>query len=559
MHTLFIAGLVAVTLGAAGSLPGVGPVDDVAAAIDEYPRRIGIDIENYRFELTLRDDSDVIEGRATVSVRFTNAGVTELPLDLVGANGEGQGMTVTSVEVAGRPLDFTHESDLLRISLSEAGRAGTTLEVTVSYNGVPATGLHAGPNKYGDRTFFSDNWPNRARNWLPTIDHPYDKAMSEMVVTAPAHYQVVSNGLLVEETDGADGTRVTHWKQSVPIATWLYVLGVAEFAVQHVDDFRGLPIQTWVYRQDRDAGFYDFAVPTKQAMEFYADYVGPYAYERLANITSPVTGGGMEAATAIMYHENSVTGDRTVRWRNVIIHEIAHQWFGNAVTESDWDDVWLSEGFATYFTLLFIEHAYGRDEFVDGLQSSADRVFTQYESDPGYRIVHDDLDDMSRVSSGATYQKGSWILHMLRGRMGDEAFWAGIRAYYARYMNQNATTSDFQAAMEQASGLDLQTFFDQWLRDGGNPKLQGWWNYDATAGTVRIELNQTQTVGPMFEMPLEIGIYQDGQLLPTTIERVELDGGFHRFVIPVDAEPTDVKLDPNSWTLFEADFGRQGR
>ncbi|MDE0898440.1 MAG: M1 family aminopeptidase [Longimicrobiales bacterium] len=559
MHTLFIAGLVAVTLGVTGSLPWVGPVHDVVAAIDEYPRRIGIDIENYRFELTLRDDSDVIEGRATVSVRFTNVGVTELSLDLIGANGEGQGMTVTSVEVAGRPLDFTHESDLLRISLSEAGPAGATLDVTVSYNGVPASGLHAGPNKHGDRTFFSDNWPNRARNWLPTIDHPYDKAMSEMVVTAPAHYQVVSNGLLVEETDGAAGTRVTHWKQSVPIATWLYVLGVAEFAVQHVDDFRGLPIQTWVYRQDRDAGFYDFAVPTKQVMEFYADHVGPYAYERLANITSPVTGGGMEAATAIMYHENSVTGDRTVRWRNVIIHEIAHQWFGNAVTESDWDDVWLSEGFATYFTLLFIEHAYGRDEFVDGLESSAERVFTQYESDPGYRIVHDDLDDMSRVSSGATYQKGSWVLHMLRGRMGDEAFWAGIRAYYARYMNQNATTSDFQAAMEQASGLDLQTFFDQWLRDGGNPKLQGWWDYDASARAVRIELNQTQTVGPMFEIPLEIGIYQDGQVLPTTIERVDLDGGFHRFVIPVDAEPTDVRLDPNSWTLFEADFGRQGR
>jgi aminopeptidase N len=559
MHTLFIAGLVAVTLGVTGSLPWVGPVHDGDVVIDEYPRRIGIDIENYRFELTLRDDRDVIEGRATVSVRFTKVGVTELPLDLIGANGEGQGMTVTSVEVAGLPLDFTHESDLLRISLSEEGREGATLNVTVSYSGVPASGLHAGPNKHGDRTFFSDNWPNRARNWLPTIDHPYDKAMSEMVVTAPAHYQVVSNGLLVEETDGAAGTRVTHWKQSVPIATWLYVLGVAEFAVQHVDDFRGLPIQTWVYRQDRDAGFYDFAVPTKQVMEFYADHVGPYAYERLANITSPVTGGGMEAATAIMYHENSITGDRTVRWRNVIIHEIAHQWFGNAVTESDWDDVWLSEGFATYFTLLFIEHAYGRDEFVDGLESSAERVFTQYESDPGYRIVHDDLDDMSRVSSGATYQKGSWILHMLRGRMGDEAFWAGIRAYYARYMNQNATTSDFQAAMEQASGLDLQTFFDQWLRDGGNPKLQGWWDYDVSARAVRIELNQTQTVGPMFEIPLEIGIYQDGQVLPTTIERVDLDGGFHRFVIPVDAEPTDVRLDPNSWTLFEADFGRQGR
>jgi aminopeptidase N len=559
MRTLFIAAIAVLTLGATGPVPDIGPVRDVDSAIDEYPRRIGIDIENYRFELTLRDDSDVIEGRATVSVRFTNTGVTELPLDLVGANGGGLGMTVTAVEVAGRPLAFTHDSDLLQISLSEAGRAGATLDVVVHYNGVPASGLHAGPNKHGDRTFFSDNWPNRARNWLPTIDHPYDKAMSEMVVTAPAHYQVVSNGLLVEETDGADGTRVTHWKQSVPIATWLYVLGVAEFAVQHVDDFRGLPIQTWVYRQDRDAGFYDFAVPTKQVMGFYADYVGPYAYERLANITSPVTGGGMEAATAIMYHENSVTGDRTVRWRNVIIHEIAHQWFGNAVTESDWDDVWLSEGFATYFTLLFIEHAYGRDEFVDGLESSAVRVFTQYDSDPSYRIVHDDLDDMSRVSSGATYQKGSWILHMLRGRMGDEAFWAGIQDYYARYMNRNATTDDFQAAMEEASGLNLQTFFDQWLRDGGNPRLEGWWEYDASARAVRIELNQTQAVGPMFEIPLEIGIYQDGEVLPTTIERVEVEGAFHRFVIPVDAEPTDVRLDPNSWTLFEADFGRQGR
>ena len=99
-------------------------------------------------------------------------------------------------------------------------------------------------------------------------------------------------------------------------------------AVQHVDEFDGKAIQTWVYQQDRDAGFYDFAVPTRHAMEFYSDYVGPFAYEKLANITSPATGGGMEAATAIMYSENSVTGDRSVRWRNVIIHEVAHQWFG---------------------------------------------------------------------------------------------------------------------------------------------------------------------------------------------------------------------------------------
>jgi aminopeptidase N len=526
-----------------------------SAPADDYPRRIGIDVDGYRFELTLSDDTDEIGGRATISIRFTTNGVTELPLDLTGPDATGRGMTVGAVTSGGAPLTFVHENDLLRITLDEAGQAGGRLNVVVEYGGAPRTGLVAGPNRYGDRTFFSDNWPDRARAWLPTIDHPYDKATSEMVVTAPAHYQVVSNGIRVEETDGLDGTRTTHWRQSVPIATWLYVLGVARFAVQEVDDFGGRPIQTWVYAQDRDAGFFDFAVPTKQALAFYADYVGPYAYEKLANVTSPVTGGGMEAATAIMYHESSVTGERGPRWRNVIIHEVAHQWFGNAVTEDDWDDVWLSEGFATYFTLLFVEHAYGRDEFVQGLRSSADRVFAQYASDPTYRIVHDDLDEMSRVTSGATYQKGSWVLHMLRGVIGDEAFRTGIRAYYARHVNGNATTDDFREAMEEASGLDLRPFFRQWLYEGGNPRLQGWWEYDPSARAVRLELNQTQEVGTIYELPLDIGIHFDGRTLPSVVERVTVDGRFHRFVIPVAGPPSDVTLDPDVWTLFEAEFG----
>ena len=292
-------------------------------------------------------------------------------------------------------------------------------------------------------------------------------------------------------------------------------------------------------------------------MEFYSEYVGPFSYEKLANVTSPATGGGMEAATAIMYGENSVTGERSVRWRNVIIHEVAHQWFGNAVTEADWDDVWLSEGFATYFTQLFIEHAYGRDEFVDGMKSAADRVFSQYEDDPAYRIVHDNLDDMRRVTSGATYQKGAWILHMLRKSMGDEAFWAGIRQYYATYFNQTATTDDFMRAMELASGLDLEMFAEQWLYDGGNPHLSGWWEYDPTSRTVNLEINQVQQVGGLFDFPLEVGIYFEGERRPRFIETVSVTNRFHRFVIPVNDEPVDVRLDPDTWALFQADFGRR--
>ena len=332
---------------------------------------------------------------------------------------------------------------------------GERLRLRIAYAGVPASGLKIGANKHGERTFFSDNWPDKGRHWLPTVDHVYDKATASMVVTAPAHYQVVSNGLLVEETDLPDGRRRTHWRQSVPIAPWLYTLGVARFAVQHVDTFDGKAIQTWVYAKDRDAGFHDFAVPTRDALAFYSERVGPFSYEKLANVQSNSVSGGMEAASAIFYSEGSVTGTRSERWRNVIIHEVAHQWFGNAVTEYDWDDVWLSEGFATYFTLLFIEHAYGRDAFLRGLEDSRQRVIAFDREHPDYRIVHDNLDDMSKVTTGQIYQKGAWVLHMLRGLVGDEAFWTGIRSYYRAHKDGHATTADFRAEMERASGRDL--------------------------------------------------------------------------------------------------------
>ncbi len=526
-------------------------------SLDPYPKNPDIDAVNYAFELTLSDATDEIRGLATIDVRFLRDGISRLRLDLIGGGTNGGGMTVSDVSVGGGSTYWTHEADVLLIDLAAPSSAGDRHTFAVRYRGVPATGLIIGDNKYGDRTFFSDNWPNKARNWLPTIDHPSDKATSEFIVRAPDHYQVISNGRLVEETDLADGNRLTHWKQSVPIATWLYAVGVARFAVQHVDDHRGVPIQTWVYEQDRDAGFYDFATPTKQAMDFYADRIGPYSYEKLANVQSNSVGGGMEAATAIFYGDESVTGERSVRWRNVVIHEIAHQWFGNAVTEYDWDDVWLSEGFATYFTLLFIEHQYGRDEFVEGLKSSRDRVRTFMAENPRYRIIHDDLRDMAQVTTGGgTYQKGSWVLHMLRGIVGDEAFWAGIRAYYAEFQDQNATTADFLRHMEIASGMDLSDFFDQWLYRGGSLEVRGTWRYDASAGLVQIDLQQTQEGGELFAMPIQIGVSYEGES-GRHLEVVRLRERASRFTIRVDREPTDVVLDPDTWVLMDGGLERR--
>lgn len=523
---------------------------------DPYPKNLQIDAVHYSFRIMLSDDTDEIVGEAGIDIRFLAEGVSRVRLDLIGRGDDGRGMTVYEITSSDGPVTFTHQDGELFIVLSAPSRKGQRILFTVRYRGIPATGLIIGPNKHGDRTFFSDNWPNKARNWLPTIDHPYDKATSEFLVTAPDHYQVVSNGLMIEEADLPGGMRRTHWKQSVPTATWLYSLGVARFAVQHVGDYQGKAIQTWVYYQDRDAGFYDFAVPTKQVLEFYGDMVGPYSYEKLANIQAASVGGGMEAASSIFYGGNSVTGERTTRWRNVVIHEIAHQWFGNAVTESDWDDVWLSEGFATYFTLLFREHQYGRDDFVEGLKQSRDRVRSFYEDNPDYRIVHDNLDDMSRVTSSQTYQKGGWTLHMLRGVVGDEAFWRGIQDYYRMYRDKNASTADFRRAMEEASGRDLSAFFQQWLYQGGSLKYEGGWSFDPESGTIEVELNQVQDDGYSFRMPVQLGIYDEGNSAPR-IEVLNVDSMSNRFTISVGREPAAVVLDPNMWVLMDADFKRR--
>ena len=523
------------------------------AIIDPYPKNEKIDILNYIFDITLSDTSDLVKFKVTVDLRVLDTGVKKIRLDLVNTSKKlgNKGMTVNEIKSAGRLLNFVHKQDELWIVMDKVLEKNDRKKIIISYEGIPFEGLQIGKNKYGDRTFFSDNWPNRGRHWLATVDHPYDKAKCEFIVTAPNHYQVISNGLKIEETNLGANQKRTHWKQSIPIASWLYVLGVAEFAVQYVDEFDGKSIQTWVFKQDRDAGFYDFAEPTKKALEFYSDNIGPYSYEKLANIQSNSVSGGMEAASAILYSANSVKGDRNTRWRNVVIHEIAHQWFGNSVTEYDWDDVWLSEGFATYFTLLFIEHQYGYDEFIKGLKLSKDKVDSFHKKNPNYTIVHDNLKNMNNVTSSQTYQKGSWVLHMLRGVLGDEFFWQGIKNYYSKFKDLNATTEQFRIIMEEVSGIDLSIFFNQWLYRPGSLKLNGKWKFNNQKKEINLLIEQIQSGVDIIKMPIEIGIYFDNS---RTIEKIYLKEKTSTFKIKVDKKPNKIVLDPNHWVLMNSNF-----
>lgn len=522
---------------------------------DEYPRNYSIDIIHYAFDLKLFDNTDEISGMASIDILFKGDDIRQVRLDLVNqtAQRSGKGMMVESVTYDNKSLEYKHQGDVLLIQLGRAAEKNKIYRIVIMYKGVPAGGLKIGPTKYGDRSFFCENWPNNARHWLPTVDHPYDKATSEFIVTAPAHYKVISNGLLQEESQINKEFKLTHWKQSVPVSCWLFVLGVAEFAVQYVDQFEGKSIQTWVYPKDREAGFYDFASPTKQVLQFYTEYVGPFVYEKLANVQSPSVSGGMETSSAIFYGEKLVNGKADTRLRNIVIHEIAHQWFGNAVTETTWDDAWLSEGFATYFTILFREYAYGHDEYIEGLKNNKKNVFNYYKKDSTYSIIDNRTAEKQDVTNVITYQKGAWVLHMLRERIGHDNFRKGIQAYYRKYMNANATTSDFIVEMEKASGQNLKTFFHQWLNKPDVLKITGRWEYDAKGKQVVINLSQTQGSGFLYDTPIEFQVYEDGIKAPQLL-KFEMNSKDVQYKIPCSKKPSLVVPDPRTVLLAEIDF-----
>jgi aminopeptidase N len=261
--------------------------------------------------------------------------------------------------------------------------------------------------------------------------------------------------------------------------------------------------------------------------------------------------GGMEHASAIAYGEASVTG-RPIA--TLVAHEIAHAWFGDGVTERDWDDVWLSEGFATYLTHLFVEHVDGRDAFVAGLRRDRDRVADAEKKTPDTPIVHRNLADMTRVLNTFVYQKAGWVLHMLHVQVGDEAFRASIREYFRRYQNATASTDDFRRVVEEQAGQDLGAFFTQWLTRPGIPAISGTWQYHSDTKTVEVALEQLQQAEP-FQLPLEIAISSEGQ--PRRIEKVELSGRTHRFQFAAEREPTAVVLDPDTRALAELTLVRK--
>jgi aminopeptidase N len=495
-----------------------------------------IDVQHYDFSLILSDSNDVINGNAAVTLEFRIT-TPDFNLDLTKTNAEGKGMTVSSVTENDAPLKFTQETD--RLIIHSGGSPGAKHTYTIKYEGVPADGLIISKNKFGRRGFFGDNWPNRAHNWLPCVDHPSDKATVSFNITAPDHYTVVANGSLKGEQTLEKNRKLTQWVESQPLSPKVMVIGVADFAVDHPGDAMGVPVWNYVYQENKEQGFKSYAYAL-DILPFYITHIGPYPFEKCGNVQSKTRFGGLENASAIFYYENSV-GSPGVE--SLMAHEIAHQWFGDAATETQWQHLWLSEGFATYMTLCYLENKYGPDTLQKSLIADRKKVIA-FEKRRLTPIVDTTVkSDYMQLLNPNSYEKGGWVLHMLRRAIGDKAFWKGIAAYYKEYRNGNASSSDLEKIMDSVSGKDLRPFFHQWLNTSGHPHLTISWKYDSDKKAVLVDC--TQQGDHVFHFPLELGF--DG-----ITQHIDISHKKTHAEIPFTEKPTNVVPDPNTNLL--ADF-----
>ena len=280
----------------------------MSSAQDAYQKNESADVKNYVFGLHLNDDNNEIKGEALITVDLKND-TGQFALDLVGKSGE-YGMEVTQVleDSIAAEYEFSDDKIVIQPKLNQAG----TKTFKVQYQGIPERGLVIDTTKFGQRSFFGDNWPNLARHWLPAVDHPYDKASVEFRITAPEHYDVVATGEKIEESNLGNGQKLTIYREPAPVAMKVVTIGVTKFASKLLDVVDEIPVTAWVYPENRLDGFSDYAVATK-VLDYFIDHIGPYVYAKLANMQAKTQWGGLENAGTISYFENSVTGKKRGR------------------------------------------------------------------------------------------------------------------------------------------------------------------------------------------------------------------------------------------------------
>jgi aminopeptidase N len=515
-------------------------------AQEPRPYRPAFDVVDYALTIDLPDTGATIRANALLSVTRTGRSDT-LVLDLLD-------LAVDRVLVDGRAAKFTRLPSTIAIPLPRKGSAKAQYKVSIDYGGAVTDGLIARADSAGRWTYFGDNWPNRARHWIPSIDHPSDKATVTWRVRAPSERTVVANGKLVSThtvRDAEGRERVESvWRESRRIPVYLMVIAAAPLERFDLGDTDcGLAelqrcVPQAVYTAPEQQGFLPgpFA-RAGEIVQLFSNLVGPFPYEKLSHLQSSTRFGGMENASAIFYSDGGFR--RRSMTDEVVAHETAHQWFGDAVTERDWPHLWLSEGFATYFAALWTRAARGDSAFRVQVSGIRDAVLTDTIAVPKRPVIDSIETDLFALLNRNSYEKGGFVLHMLRGQVGERAFFDALHGYYAKHRHATAVTDDLRAEMERASRQSLGWFFDQWLRRPGYPEVTATWSYDAGAHEVVIRVRQSGRFGA-FQFPVTVAaIDSAGVAHRATGQMAATTGATQQLRIPLAAAPASVALDPD--------------
>ena len=529
----------------------------VAAAVPSQ----SIDVKHYRLQIQLAPNEFSTSG--TIGGTVTISGETTGIVSAINVDAQPN-LSIDSVRLDGAPNDFRRNTSRVVIGFPAPVPIGRPFTIVIQYHGVPvvSSGLGGGMlfTRHGPNFVLvvaNLSEPFAAPVWWPCIDNPADKATAEIEVTVPQGNQAASNGVLDRTQQNGDGTVTYFWREDSPLATYLVSVAASNYerfedSYTALDGVTRMPLVYYVYPEHLDLARAKFAV-VRSAMEIYAGLFGEYPFlgEKYGMAEFPF-GGAMEHQT-ITSISFSLVASVTNSNQATIVHELAHQWWGDLVTMKSWDDIWLNEGFATYSEVLFFERFAGiapgellSTSYDDGVVDGA----------LGGTVTAENLDNPFD-DRGAIYRKGGWVLHMLRHVLGDQKFFDALKQYRTRYAFSNASTADFQQVCESFYGASLDWFFKEWIYARGRPMYKvspDISSADATGNyTVKVVIKQKQSEeipgreNGNYIMPLDLMIhYSDG----TTETRVVFnDSRKQRFTFTVPKQPVDVGLDESNWIL----------
>ena len=547
-------------LAACAAAPLVAQSNAERMANDRYTRSHDYDLIHQRIEVSNFDwDSTSFDGKVATTLVARRVGLDSVILDA------GAKLVVKSVTAAaGGALRTARHGDTLIVFLAKPVAYGDTARFTITYHGVVESGrglTYVNPEgrPHRPRQIWSQGEDDNNHLWFPTYDFPNDKMTWEVVATVPKGMNAVSNGRLVSDVTAKDGSRSVDWLQDKPSATYLVSLIVAPLVKIH-DAWRTVPVDYYVYHEDSALARPLFRI-TPDMIDTYSRLTGiNYPWAKYAQTTVADFFGGMENVSATTLVD-WLPGPRDYQDRPwypwiLIPHELSHQWFGDYVTTANWANMWLNEGFAEFMPGQY---------WAQKLGAHAEQDYYLDEYDQFMQIDHDRRMPLAALGSNNIYPKGALVLQMLKQYLGDRRFWASVHRYLTDHAFDNATTDDLRQAVLDATGENLDWFWDQWIYQAGYPEFAVVAKYDSTAATVTLAVQQTQqdsskadstglryTMPAAFRMPVTVRV---GTAAGDVTARAQLSRRQDTIVVrDVKSAPTMVIFDDGNAILKRLTF-----